>query len=139
MRGIGDVLEPVRGLPPLHFVLVNPGVPIPTPEVFARLSEKPNRPMPDVLPAWPDTGAFATWLATQRSDLELPARALAPVIGVVLMRLGQTGGCLLARMSGSGATCFGIFASRVEADLAAGDIAERHPDWWVTAASDWAL
>jgi len=139
MSGIGDQLSDLPGLPPLHLVLVNPGVPIPTPEVFAGLARKTNRPMPENLPDWPDAESCALWLATQRNDLDLPARALCPAIGVALMRLMQTGGCLLARMSGSGATCFGLYATRIEAELAAQAISAAHRDWWVKPASSWQL
>ncbi len=139
MRGIGDQLDPVEGLPPIHMVLVNPKVEVPTPKVFAALCTKTNRAMPEDLPEWDDSVAFAAWLHRQRNDLEMPARSIAPAIGVVLSRIAATDGCLLARMSGSGATCFGLYASRTEADWAAHDIREVFPDWWVAAASEWAL
>jgi 4-diphosphocytidyl-2-C-methyl-D-erythritol kinase len=136
MAGVGETLAPVD-VPPLHLVLVNPGVALSTPQVFAALAAKTNRPMPDVLPQWRDTRDLANWLGAQRNDLELPARALAPAIGVVLNRISATPDCLLARMSGSGATCFGLYDNRAAADLAAQAISERHPDWWVRAASEW--
>lgn len=136
MRGIGDQLDDVEGLPPIHMVLVNPKVEVPTPQVFAALSSKTNRAMPVDLPDWDDAVALAAWLKTQRNDLEMPARSIAPAIGVVLSRIAATDGCLLARMSGSGATCFGLYASRTEADWAARDIREVFPDWWVAAASE---
>ena len=137
MRGIGDRLDDVDGLPPLHMVLVNPKVEVPTPQVFKALSSKTNRSMPGDLPEWKDTFGFAEWLKTQRNDLEMPARSIAPAIGVVLSRIAATEGCLLARMSGSGATCFGLYASRTEADWAARYIREVFPDWWVAAASEY--
>jgi 4-diphosphocytidyl-2-C-methyl-D-erythritol kinase len=139
MRGIGDQLDEIEGLPPIHMVLVNPKVEVPTPEVFAALSSKTNRPMPEDLPDWDDAVTLAAWLKTQRNDLEMPARSIAPAIGVVLSRIAATEGCLLARMSGSGATCFGLYASRTEAEWAARDICEVFPDWWVAAASEWRL
>ena len=77
----------------------------------------------DELRAWID------WLAAQRNDLEAPAIAAFPVIGEVLKELRALRGCRLARMSGSGATCFAIFDDAVSVD--AGDLRERHPDWWV--------
>ncbi|MBD3679712.1 MAG: 4-(cytidine 5'-diphospho)-2-C-methyl-D-erythritol kinase [Rhodobacteraceae bacterium] len=134
MSGVGEGLSPVPSLPPLHIVLVNPGVSVSTPEVFRALRQKDNAPMPGPFPDWPDAEAFCAWLAAQRNDLELPARTMAPAIGVVLARLEATPGCLLARMSGSGATCFGLYADRVGADAAAAEIKARHPDWWVEAA-----
>ena len=84
MRGVGEMLEPVTGLPPLGMVLVNPGVSVPTPAVFARLDGKENPAMPGTLPQFDSAGAFADWLATQRNDLEAPACALAPQIARVL-------------------------------------------------------
>jgi len=139
MRGIGGQLDALPDLPPLYMVLVNPGVAVSTPKVFAALSCKENAPMPADLPEFSDAAEFARWLVTQRNDLELPARAITPAIGVVLSRISQTAGCLLSRMSGSGATCFGLYASKVEADFARDAIAELHPDWWVKSASTWQL
>ncbi len=136
MSGAGEVLTPVN-LPPLYLVLVNPGVTLSTGQVFDALSAKVNQPMPADLSDWANAPELARWLAAQRNDLELPARALAPAIGVVLNRIAATPDCLLARMSGSGATCFGLYDNRAAADFAARDIADRHPDWWVRAASDW--
>jgi len=131
MSGIGETLDDVPGLPPIHAVLANPRVAVPTPDVFARLTEKSNPPMPKFLPDWPDTRAFARWLVTQRNDLEQPARDIAPVIGAVLSRLTATDGCLLTRMSGSGATCFGIYDTALLATRAAESLRARHPEWWV--------
>lgn len=134
MRGIGENLTPVPALPPCWMVLVNPGVAVPTPEVFRRLERRDNTPMPDPLPGWRDTADLADWLAAQRNDLECPARAIAPVIGTVLDRLEATPGCHLSRMSGSGATCFGVYASDAAARQAAIAIVAGKPQWWVAAA-----
>jgi 4-diphosphocytidyl-2-C-methyl-D-erythritol kinase len=139
MGGIGDTLSAVPDLPPVHLVLVNPGTGLATPAVFKALTDKSGAPMPDDLPDWKSTGDLAAWLQTQRNDLELPARLLAPAIGVALARLQQTDGCLLARMSGSGATCFGLYASRTEAEDAASALREVQGGWWVTAASSWRI
>lgn len=126
--GIGERLTPVT-LPPAHLVLANPRVPVSTPDVFRALECRKNPPLPD-LPAWPDTAALADWLRDQRNDLEAPARSIAPVIGEVLDALGATKGCLMARMSGSGATCFGLYASAAEAKAAA---ASLPANWWRAA------
>ncbi|RMD91691.1 MAG: 4-(cytidine 5'-diphospho)-2-C-methyl-D-erythritol kinase, partial [Alphaproteobacteria bacterium] len=109
MRGIGEQLTPLE-LPEVHLVLVNPGVALPTRAVFAALDSRENPPMPEPLPRWRDARELAGWLGRMRNDLEPPARALAPEIGVALDALAQTPGCLLARMSGSGATCLGLYA-----------------------------
>jgi len=129
MQGIGEALTPVAGLPPLHAVLVNPGVAVPTPEIFRRLDRRENPGLP-VLPPLPDAAAVAGWLKATRNDLEPPALAIAPEIGAVLSALDSQPGCLLARMSGSGATCFGIFPDEDTAGKAALSIREAKPGWW---------
>jgi len=131
MAGIGDLVSPVHDLPDLWAVLVNPGVEVATPDVFRALSKRDNAPMPTTLPQWATTQDLITWLATQRNDLEPPARALAPAIDEVLRALAAQPGCGLARMSGSGATCFGLFTSAASAHSAA-DALDRGT-WWVRA------
>lgn len=131
MTGIGEALEDVPGLPPLPAVLVNPRVAVPTGPVFQGLASKINPPM-DALPDRPDLSALIGWAAAQRNDLEPPALSLQPVIGDVLDAL-RSAGAMLARMSGSGATCFGLFADGRQADIAADTIAAAHPGWWVRA------
>ena len=132
MREIGADVEPVGDLPVLDAVLVNPGVPVATPEVFARLARRDNPAMPKRLPRGHAKADFVRWLAAQRNDLEGPARAICPQIGDVLDRLGASKACALARMSGSGATCFGIFPDSGAARRAAARIEAERPDWWVT-------
>ncbi|MDE3078548.1 MAG: 4-(cytidine 5'-diphospho)-2-C-methyl-D-erythritol kinase [Paracoccaceae bacterium] len=133
MRGIGERLEPLPDLPPAWLVLVNPGVGVPTGAVFQGLARRDNPPLPEPRP-WPDAVALADWLREARNDLEPPARAVAPVIGEIIDRLAATDGCLLSRMSGSGATCFGLFASAAAASAAAQALRRMRPDWWVTDA-----
>lgn len=133
LRGIGETLSPVPALPPVWAVLANPGIAVPTPEVFRALACRENPPLPDPLPDWPDAAALAAWLACQRNDLEAPACGLAPVIAEVRAALAATEGCLLARMSGSGATCFGLFAAGAPAEAAANRLGSAHPGWWVAA------
>ncbi|MFD2174534.1 4-(cytidine 5'-diphospho)-2-C-methyl-D-erythritol kinase [Rhodobacter lacus] len=127
-RGIGEELTPVR-LPPLPAVLVNPRVEVATPAVFKALVCKDNAPM-DEIPAFADAAACIAWLARQRNDLQAPAVALAPVIAEVLAALEALPGCLLARMSGSGATCFGLFESDAAAAAAQERLATTTPAWW---------
>ncbi len=131
MRGIGERLDPVRGLPDLPLLLVNPGRPLATGPVFRGLSgpfraahRSPFRPCPSLV-------QFAVWLAESRNDLEPPARRLEPEIGGVLEDLAGLSGCLLARMSGSGATCFGLFGDRGELETAALLLRRKRPDWWI--------
>jgi 4-diphosphocytidyl-2-C-methyl-D-erythritol kinase len=130
MRGIGEAIEGVR-LPPAHVVLVNPGVAVPTPAVFAALAQRDNPPLPP-LPPLPDAAALAAWLRATRNDLEAPAIALAPAIADARAALAAQPGCLFARMSGSGATCFGLFAAAPTAQAAATALAR--PGWWIAAA-----
>ncbi|MCZ0813890.1 MAG: 4-(cytidine 5'-diphospho)-2-C-methyl-D-erythritol kinase [Pseudomonadota bacterium] len=133
MRGIGEDITPVMGLPALHAVLINPAAPVPTKDVFARLETPANAPMPDDLPLLRDPGDAVAWLRSMRNDLEAPAQSLQPVIGQVLETLSATPGCQLARMSGSGATCFGIYFGAETAASAAGRLREGFPGWWVAA------
>ncbi len=133
MRGIGQQLDWLSPLPPLHMVLVNPRVAVPTPAVFKALANKDNPPMPDLLPDWPDATSFATWLQDQRNDLELPACTIAPVITDVLAALRAQRGTVIARMSGSGATCFALFETEALAKAAAGRIVTAHPLWWTAS------
>lgn len=131
MSGIGERLTPAPALPACHAVLVNPRVAVPTGPVFAGLARKENAPLE--APDWQGFTGFVTWLARQRNDLEPPARAFAPAIGQALDAL--TGEDVpLARMSGSGATCFGLCETQAQADAAAGRIAAQNPGWWVRSA-----
>jgi 4-diphosphocytidyl-2-C-methyl-D-erythritol kinase len=137
LRGIGERLDPLaHPLPPAWVVLVNPRVEVPTPRVFAALDSRQNPPLPDNLPlGWPDAGSLATFLHGTRNDLEPPARRVAPVIGDVLAALSGTDGCLLPRMSGSGATCFGLYETEPQARAAAARLRGQAPGWWVAAAA----
>ncbi|RAP42399.1 4-(cytidine 5'-diphospho)-2-C-methyl-D-erythritol kinase [Rhodovulum viride] len=138
MRGVGEEILPAPALPDFGLMLVNPGVEVPTPAVFKGLVRKDNAPMPD-LPNWTSAAVLAEWLAGQRNDLEPPARAEAPVIGEVLAAIAASPGCLLARMSGSGATCFGIYPDRAAAEHAAILLRESRPGWWVEAGAPYTL
>jgi 4-diphosphocytidyl-2-C-methyl-D-erythritol kinase len=132
MRGIGEELDPVA-LPPFWLVLANPGVPLATGAVFAGLGGRFGAPLA-APPTFADAAELARWLSEQRNDLESPAAALAPAISETLAALGAQPGCLIARMSGSGATCFGLFAEAGRAEAASIGLGRFHPDWWVAAA-----
>ncbi len=133
MSGIGERLSAPVALPGADILLVNPGVAVSTPAVFGRLEQRDNPPMPGILPEWRDIRELANWLQGQRNDLQRAACALQPAIRDVLAALERTG-CLLARMTGSGATCFALFppdgrsARAGRAQLCAG-----HPDWWAVS------
>ena len=132
--GIGERIDPAPDLPACALLLVNPRAALPTPGVFARRRGPSSQPGQfGTRPA--DARALAAQLADRRNDLTEAAIALVPVIGSVLDALRATPGVLLARMSGSGATCVGLCEDEAAASAAARALAERHPHWWITAAS----
>jgi 4-diphosphocytidyl-2-C-methyl-D-erythritol kinase len=136
MAGVGDRLGPKLKMARLHAVLVNPGVAIATPEVFARLGlARAARTDARPSPRWPTgakSGEIVAALRQGRNDMEGAARALAPIIGEVLEALAKSGAAL-ARMSGSGATCFALFESRAASLKAARALSRAYPAWWVKA------
>jgi len=134
-RGIGEELSPLEYLPKLWAVLANPRKPVPTAAVFASLVCKNNEPMQASIPNFVSYSDVVEWVALQRNDLQSPAVEYVPVIGDVLDALASQSGCGLARMSGSGATCFGLFATSESAEQAAEKLCLAHPDWWVVAAA----
>jgi 4-diphosphocytidyl-2-C-methyl-D-erythritol kinase len=133
MGGIGEEIAPVFGLPAAHLLLVNPGVATPTPAVFkarqggfsptGRWAEPPK-----------DARGLAAALQSRTNDLTDAAIAVTPAIRDVLAAIERTENCLLARLSGSGATCFGIYADAAEAELARKAILAANPGWWAVAA-----
>ncbi len=133
MSGIGERLEPVPALPPLWFVLVNPGVALSTAEVFAGREGDFAQAAEPLLPPI-GLVALVDWLAARPNDLQAAACRLAPAVVEVLDALDDLSDCLLARMSGSGATCFGLFESEEAAQHAAEALALQHPHWWVAPA-----
>ena len=134
MQGIGEQLSDAPDLPPAWLVLVNPRVSVPTPAVFKTLVQKTNAPMPKTLPAFASATAFSDWLGSMRNDLQDAAISLEPVIGTALSALRATNGCLLARMSGSGATCWGMFGDAQSAAQAAARVQQANPSWWVVSS-----
>ncbi|KJC43830.1 4-(cytidine 5'-diphospho)-2-C-methyl-D-erythritol kinase [Bradyrhizobium sp. LTSP857] len=143
MTGVGEQLLPLA-LPSMPCVMVNPRVPVATKDVFKALGLRNGELLvgaTDVLEAtaWPEEGAsIADWveiLETVPNDLEAPAMRIEPVIGDVLEALRDSAGVKLARMSGSGATCFAIFGASNDAHAAAEKIRRDHPGWWVHAGT----
>jgi len=130
--GIGERLTPAPALPALSAVLVNPGLALATPGVF-KARRGPFGAARPFAPALLDGRALATLLAARRNDLTDAAIRLRPVIAEVLRELEAMPDCRLARMSGSGATCFGIFPSAAAARRAARAMATRRPRWWIKA------
>jgi 4-diphosphocytidyl-2-C-methyl-D-erythritol kinase len=142
MRGIGDVLSQPLDVPPLAAILVNPGVAVATKDVFGRLRLNPSAVEAATSPFFPraregrgagERTAFVAALAHCGNDLEVPAISIAPVVAEVLAALRKAAGCRLARMSGSGPTCFGLFDSQRAAAAAARTLRASHPSWWVRA------
>lgn len=127
--GIGEKLLPLADWPELPLVLVWPGRPVPTAACFAALGSRDNPGLPAPSVRTPD--AAADWLSSCRNDLEEPALRLLPDIAEVLGALRATSHCRLARMSGSGSACFGIYGSTAQAEAAAQVLRAAHPAWWV--------
>jgi len=133
-RGVGEILAPLPDFPALHIVLVNPLVPVATAEIFRRLQAHDNGPLPALPAPLTRPAQLGLWLAETRNDLEGPAIALVPAIGGLIEMLAMLPGCMLARMSGSGATVFGLFGAEGQAHQAARLLREHHPEHWIAAA-----
>lgn len=131
MSGDGDRLAAAPAMPEFALVLANPRVAVSTAAVFSSLQVRSG----DIAPDWPAAPIalrpFAAWLDRTTNDLAPPARLVAPAIMRVEQALAATEGCLLARMSGSGATCFGIYGTQAHAAAAAERMRTTHPDWWI--------
>ena len=132
MEGIGETLTPLAALPAAPLVLVNPGLPLDTGAVFRARAGAFSPPLERV-PTRLSIADLAALVHGGGNDLEAPARRLLPVIGDVLDALGARPGCLAAAMSGSGATCFGLFETAEAAALAAGYLGAAQPGWWIAA------
>lgn len=135
MRGVGEELGPVLELPPLIGLIVNPGEPLQTKSVFASMNIAPGEQTRfgghPALTAGMQADALISALLKGRNDMEAAACRLAPIIGDVLAILSAAPGCRLARMSGSGATCFALFKDCRTAARAKKAILRAHPAWWV--------
>ena len=137
-RGIGEILEPLAGpMPRAGVLMVNPGVAVATPDVFRALDVRENPPLPELPARFRTLDDLVGWMAATRNDLAAPAQKVAPVIGRVLERLEALPGARIARLSGSGATCFALFGTEFDAEAAARTLSMAEPGWWVAAAG-WA-
>lgn len=134
MGGVGEALTPAPAMPGFWLTLVNPLLRTPTGAVFEALERRDNPPADRIPARFRDLGDLVAWLARQRNDLEAPARRLSPTISAVLGALRWRSDCALARMSGSGATCFGVFATEAAARTAAAEIRAAEPGWWAAPA-----
>jgi 4-diphosphocytidyl-2-C-methyl-D-erythritol kinase len=127
--GIGEQIEPAPLLPPVGIVLANPRIALPTAAVFAA-RRGPFGDAGRFAPMPQDAGGLVRVLGSRRNDLTEAAIGLVPEIGAVLAALAQLPGALIARMSGSGATCFALFANRAQAERARAALATAEPRWW---------
>jgi 4-diphosphocytidyl-2-C-methyl-D-erythritol kinase len=136
ITGRGEIVSPVRGFPPCGVVLANPGLPLATADVYGALEAPPVSAVPE--PAPPDFAGdlekLIAYAAPRGNGLEAAATRLVPEIGTVLAALAGLDGARLARLSGSGPTCFALFATPRAALRAATLLAEREPDWWIAAS-----
>ena len=130
MRGIGEVIDGWPTPPELHAVLVNPLLGVSTAAIFKSLALQPGA---DAHPAMNgfEKGARLDWLAQQRNDLEAAARTIEPTISAVIEAIAALPDCQLVRMSGSGATCFGVFETANQAQKASAALSAMQPGWWV--------
>jgi 4-diphosphocytidyl-2-C-methyl-D-erythritol kinase len=134
--GRGEHVEPVRLLPQVGAVLVNPRLPLETPQVFAALGAGPAPEQPVAgVPRLPALGDLLAYMRARGNDLERPAIEMLPPIGEVKSALEAQRGCLVAAMSGSGPTCFGIFGDAADAERAARAIERARGEWWVKGVS----
>jgi len=129
--GIGERITLAPSVPALPLLLVNPGIPVATRNVFRRLPPGERPPMWPLPARFANRIEFAQWLRMTRNDLCEPATAEAKVVGTVVKAVAADAECLFANLSGSGATVFGIFNSRAAAERAATRIHEKRPGWWV--------
>lgn len=134
LGGIGETIAPLAAFPACHLVLVNPLIPVVTADVFRRLTTHDHPGLPPLPSPASQLTLLGLWLEETRNDLEPPAIAIAPVIGTLIATMRQRQGCILGRMSGSGATVFGLFGSSAQAHQAAHDLRATYPDYWVAAA-----
>lgn len=130
MAGIGELITPIKNMASLSAVLVCPNISVATSSVFHAITHKDNPPISSSL----DGQDLSAFLHQQRNDLENPSIALVPDIGQCLDQIKQEGASL-ARMSGSGATCFGLFGNDVAAQNAAQSLSSSYPNWWVKACT----
>jgi len=138
MRGIGEDIAPVA-LPQFWLVLVNAGAHVDTARAFAKYDQQHDF-SPDGIDPLPENSClddFETWLLGQRNDFTKVIRQenMAPVVGEVLDMLWADPACRVAEMSGSGSTCWGMFASETEATASAERLQRQHPDWWIRVSA----
>ena len=135
MEGRGEILRVAECIPRVPMLLVNPGVAVPTRDVFAALKERSGAEMALPQGRFADTADLLRFLDAAKNDLEEPAKRIQPVIGEVLAALSALPGALFARMSGSGATCFALFPDDECCGRAARILSQAHAGWWIAPTS----
>ena len=133
LSAVPDDLAGLATFPACHAVLVNPLLPVPTPEVFRRLKKRDNSPMPRMNGGWRNLPELAEYLRATRNDLRDTAISMVPQIGEIEAQLQRVQNCAFARMSGSGATVFGLFATMGDARKAALLMRQLRPNDWISA------
>jgi 4-diphosphocytidyl-2-C-methyl-D-erythritol kinase len=133
MEGVGEKMMRLPDMPDMHMVLVNPAVATPTPEVFRQFRAKFSPPI-QFIGRRKTMGEWIADLKLYRNDLTEAAIAVSPEIKTALQSIAETQGCQIARLSGSGATCFGIYETPTAAHAAVNKLRQQHPEWWITPA-----
>ena len=134
VSGVGEIIKPAPKFPALWMVLVNPRIPVSTSAVFRSFAGRLRKAefVDNSGPAWPiSISDFIDYLTERENTLSEAAVSIAPVISAVIQALQEAPDCLMARMTGTGPTCFGLFATELKANNAAKIIANAEPDWWV--------
>ena len=135
IRGIGGDVTKISNFPSGSIVLANPTVALPTSEVFANFDGEFSQPLPKLPEPFDSFADLVSWLASTKNDLEKTARKLVPEITETLTALQKLDWCAFAGMSGSGATCFGLFEDIANAERAAQSLQHDHPEWWIRSGS----
>lgn len=133
-RGVGEIVQPLQQFPACYLVLINPLQAISTADIFRRLTNKQNAPLPPLPFNLTHIPILGLWMAETRNDLEAPATELMPRIALLTEALRNTHDCVAARMSGSGATVFGLYGSEAAAHQGAHDMRQKFPDCWIAPA-----
>lgn len=131
VEGVGEQVTPIAGMPEIPILLVNPGLAVSTPDVFRRLRSARKPPLPPLPDGFGSIADVVLWLRRTRNDLFEPACSIAPAIERAVRTLAGDPDCMFARMSGSGATVFGIFPTMDAAAAAARRLRVARPDWWI--------
>jgi 4-diphosphocytidyl-2-C-methyl-D-erythritol kinase len=132
VSGIGEIIEPLECVPGYSILLMNPRKALATKEVFA--AHKAKRMFTSLKPSCENSDEFTTYIKTRQNSLQPAAISIMPEISQMLDAISDTPKCILSRMSGSGATCFGIYETKEQAEIAASELSKSFPTYWVSSA-----